>query len=144
MSEPTPIRAHRRYTKRQKAEAVGVALVEGVTAAGDKTGIAKTTIQEWINKPEYVQLRTTAQEVVAQSLWVGVQIGAKALIEGLQGDAPLHHKASAFEALAERWALLSGEATSRTEHRELTDALDDHEKASLRSILEEALAEVPS
>ena len=110
----------RRYTKQQKAEAVGIAVVEGVTAAERSTGIPKETIHYWTQREEFAQFRTTAREVVVDSLWIGVQIGARELVAGLQGDAPLHHKAAAWQALTDRYLLLSGEATSRSEHRDIT------------------------
>jgi len=46
--------APRRYTAKQRAKAVGVAMVDGVTAAERVTGIPKTTIQDWTKRPEYV------------------------------------------------------------------------------------------
>jgi len=99
-------------------------MIDGVTAAERVTGIPKPTIQDWTTRPEYVQLRTTARETVIESLWVGLQIGVRELSNGLAGDAPLHHKASAFQALAERYALLTGGATARMESRELNDLPD--------------------
>ena len=111
----------RRYTAKQKAEAVGIAVVEGVTAAERSTGIPKQTIHYWTEQPEFGQFRTTARETVIDSLWIGVQIGARELVAGLQGDAPLHHKAAAWQALTDRYLLLSGEATSRSEHRDISD-----------------------
>ena len=129
----------RKYTAKQRANAVGIAVVEGVTAAERTTGIPKETVQYWTQKPEFVQLRTTAREVVVEQLWIGIQVGIEELTKGLQSDAPVNHKAAAFEALAERYALLNGEATTRTETRTLTDGLDDHEKAALRSVLDDVL-----
>jgi len=114
----------RKYTARTRAKAVGIAMVDGVTQAERVTGIPKTTIQQWKDRPEYAQLRTTAREVVAESMWVGIQVGVEQLVEGLKGDAPLHHKASAFQALADRFALLTGGATGRMETRELNDLPD--------------------
>ena len=114
----------RRYTTRTRAKAVGIAVVDGVTAAERQTGIPKNTIQYWTKRPEFVQLRTTARETVIEELWVGLQIGVRELAKGLAEDHPLHHKAAAFRELAERYALLSGDATSRTESRELHDLPD--------------------
>ena len=37
--------------------------------------------------------------------------------------------------------LLTGAATERTEHRELTDALDDHEKEALADAIDALLKE---
>ncbi len=139
MSEPTPIRAHRRYTKRQKAEVVGVAVVEGVTEAERQTGIPKQTIDYWVHHPEFGHLRTTAREVVVEQFWVGIQVGLKEVVEGLRGDAPLHHKAEALKTLADRYALLSGEATSRTETRDLTARLDEGQADQLMNDIDEWL-----
>ncbi|MDP2622272.1 MAG: hypothetical protein Q8Q29_00540 [Actinomycetota bacterium] len=95
-----------------------------MTEAERQTGVPKETIQYWLNKPEFAQLRTTAREIVVDSFWVGIQIGAKALTEGLQSDAPLNHKADAFRSLADRYLLLNGEATARSEHRDISDPDD--------------------
>ena len=129
----------RRYDARTKAKAVGIALVDGVTKAGEVTGIPKTTIDYWLDKPEFVQLRTTARDAVIQQLWVGLQVGVEVLTSGLRGDAPLNHKAAAFDSLAERYALLSGDVTSRSETKAITAGLDDHEKEALRAVLDQIL-----
>jgi hypothetical protein len=131
----------RRYTARERAKAVGIATVDGVTAAERTTGIPKETIQYWTTKPEYAQLRTTAREVVVEQLWIGVQVGIEELTKGLRSDAPVHQKAQAFEALAERYSLLNGEPTHRSETRTVTDGLSDHEKAALRAVIDQAIAE---
>jgi hypothetical protein len=116
-------------------------MVDGVTAAERVTGIPKQTIHQWTEKPEYGQLRTTAREVVVQELWVGLQVGVKVLTEGLEGDAPLNHKAAAFDSLAERYALLNGEATTRTENRELLNTFNDGEKEALAAWLHDVAKE---
>ena len=114
----------RRYDQKTRAKAVGIAVVEGVTEAERQTGIPKQTIDYWLDKPEFGQLRTTAREVVVESFWVGIQIGARVLVEGMQSDAPLNHKADAFRSLADRYLLLNGEATARSEHRDISDPDD--------------------
>lgn len=125
----------RKYTQRTRAKAVGIAIVDGVTAAERVTGIPKTTIQDWTKRPEYVHLRTTARETVIESLWVGIQVGIEEVTAGLRGEGNVHHKAMALQTLAERYALLTGDATSRTESRDLNDVPD--------SVLVERLHLVP-
>ena len=122
----------RRYTAKQRALAVGIATVDGVTAAERETGIPKETIQYWTHKPEFAQLRTTARETVIEQLWIGIQVGIEVLTAGLKSDAPLNHKADALRTLAERYALLNGEATTRTENRELHDKSDDELRDGVR------------
>lgn len=120
----------RRYSAKTRAKAAGIAVVEGVTEAERRTGIPKETIHYWLNKPEFAHLRTTARETVVEQFWVGVQVGVEQVIEGLKGDAPLNHKAEATRMLADRFALLNGEATTRTES--ITNGLDPEFKRELR------------
>ena len=122
----------RRYTAKTRAKAVGIAVVDGVTAAERQTGIPKTTIDYWLDKPEFVQLRTTAREKVLEQMWVGIQVGIRELTAGLSGDAMLHHKADALRTLTDRYALLNGEATTRSENRELHDKSDDELRDGVR------------
>lgn len=124
----------RRYTAAERARAVGIATVDGQTKAAEVTGIPATTIDYWLDKPEFVALRSTAREKVIEQLWVGLQVGVEALTEGIKGSAPLNHKAAAFAALAERYALLNGEATTRSENRELHDRPDHELLDGLREV----------
>ena len=143
MSEPTPIRGHRRYTKRQKVTAVIAAEMTTAAAAAESSGVPENTIRYWMDQPEFVELRTkTREDLAAESKAL-----AHKTLEAIQRRLPEFEPRDLtilYGVLTDQAQLLSGEATSRSEHRELTDALDDHEKAQLRSILEEALAEVPS
>jgi hypothetical protein len=137
-------RNHRRYTAREKAQAVGIAVVDGQTIAEERTGIPKETIHVWLNRPEYAPLRTTARTIVIEEFWVGIQVGLEEVVKGLRTDAPVHQKAEALKVIADRYALLSGEATERTETRELTAEFDDGEAdaiaAWLRDIARERMA----
>ena len=114
----------RRYTAKQRAEAAGIAVVEGVTAAERDTGIPKNTIQYWLDRPEFVQLRTKTREQVADELWSVIQVGIQEVAKGIVGDAPLRDKSVALGILYDKHALLRGDATVRTENRELHDLPD--------------------
>lgn len=130
----------RRYTARQKAKAVGIAMLEGVTEAERQTGTPKETIQYWTTRPQFAHLRTTARETVVESFWVGIQIGLEQVTAGLQGDAPLNHKAEALRTLSEKYQLLSGHATERIETNDVTGAFDDHEKSILGEAIRDELS----
>jgi hypothetical protein len=125
----------RRYTAKQRAAAVGIATVEGVTEAERQTGIPKTTIQYWGDKPEFAHLRTTARDKVADEFWIGIQIGLKAVVAGFDGDASVKDKAMALGTIYDRHALLTGMATSRSESRDLTGTMPD---ADLIAAVDEA------
>ena len=125
----------RRYTAKQRAAAVGIATVEGVTEAERQTGIPKETIHYWANKPEFAQLRTSARDTVADEFWIGIQVGLKAVVEGFEGEASIKDKAMALGVIYDRHALLTGMATSRSESRDLTGTMPD---ADLDAALREA------
>lgn len=116
----------RRRPARERAEAVGIAVFEGVTAAERETGIPKQTIHEWLQSDEFGHLRTRARDVVAAEWWAGVQVGFAAVLEGLRDpDQPLRDKAQALAVLYDRLALMTGGATSRMESRDITGTLSD-------------------
>jgi hypothetical protein len=119
---------------------VGIAAVEGVTRAEEATGIPKQTIDYWTHKPEFGHLRTTARETVIESFWVGIQVGVDQVTSAMKDErTPVHQKAAALAVLADKYALLNGEATSRSEHTELPAPFDDEEKRALREAINGAL-----
>jgi hypothetical protein len=115
----------RRYTKSQKAQAVAAATLTSVEAAAASTGIPRTTIDYWMDRPEFVELRQKSREAVADEMWTAVQIGVREVVKGLSGDAPLRDKATAVGILYDKHALLMGMATTRSESRDLTGTLAD-------------------
>ena len=99
-----------------RAEAVGLALVQGVPAASKALGIPQRTIRDWKDDPEFAELRLSAREEVGEAMWVSIQVGIGEVYKGLTSpDEPLKAKADTLAMLIEKRALLMGEATSRTE-----------------------------
>lgn len=123
----------RRYTKREKAQAVAAATLTSTEAAAESTGIPRTTIQYWMDQPEFVELRQKTREQVADEMWAGIQVGVREVVKGLTGDAPLKDKATAVGILYDKHALLTGGATGRTESRELNDLPDSTYVEALRA-----------
>lgn len=117
--------AHRRYTKLEKAEAVAVATLTSAEAAGEQLGIPRTTINYWLDQPEFVALRQKTRDEVGERLWSAIQVGIDEVAKGLRSDAPLRDKATAVGILYDKHALLTGGATGRTESRDLTGTLSD-------------------
>lgn len=130
----------RKYSAKQRAEAVGIAAVEGVTRAEESTGIPKETIHYWLQKPEFARLRTTAREEVEAAFWIGIQVGLEEVTTGLRGDAPLKDKAAALQVLYDRHALMTGQATSRTESRSITEDLPADDKRRIREWIDSLTA----
>jgi len=125
----------RRYTKTEKAKAVGQAFATNVEAASEALGIPRTTIIGWTERPEYDVLRQTTRDQLADQLWTTIQIGVEEVAKGLRDpDAPLRDKVVAVGVLYDKHALLTGAATSRTESRDITGSITDAELvATLRS-----------
>lgn len=123
--------ARRRYTPKEKATAAGLAVVRGPTEAERQTGIPRTTIQYWMEQPQFVELRQRAREAVADDMWAAIQLGLRSVAEGFADpDAPLRDKATALGVLYDRHALLTGGATARSENRDITGTLSDAELAA--------------
>jgi len=117
--------ARRRYTAKERATAAGIAVVEGLTIAHEKTGIPLTTIDYWMDRPEFVELRTKTRDQVADQMWAGIQVGLREVVAGLSGDAPLRDKSVALGILYDKHALLTGGATARSESRDISGTLSD-------------------
>lgn len=127
---------HRRYTKSEKANAVGRALASNAEAASEQTGIPQSTIRYWLDAPEFAELRSKTREQVADELWTAIQVGVREVALGLRSDdASLRDKATALGILYDKHALLTGSATARTEARDITGTISD---AELVAIVREA------
>lgn len=123
----------RRYSKAEEAAAVGLAIATGQRAASEATGVPLTTLHQWYHRPEYEQLRTTARSEVAEAMWAAAQLGVAAMVDALDNPkVSLRDKTDATSMLTEKYLLLTGQATSRSESRSLTDELDDDERSRLR------------
>lgn len=124
MTEPTPIRAHRRYTRRQKAVAVIAAEMATVAAAAEGAGIPETTVRYWMERPEFVLLRAkTREDIAVETRTLAVKVLGE--IERRIGDFEPRDLSILYGILTDKGQLLAGEATARTEHRELLDGASD-------------------
>lgn len=123
----------RAHTEAEKARAVGLALVNGTQAAAETSGVSRRTIQRWVDDPAMAQLVAENSEAVKGHLWAGMQVALDSVIEGLkQPEAPLQARVIAFGVLYDKHALMSGEATSRSESKNISDDLPASVKRELR------------
>jgi len=126
----------RRYSREQKAKAVGLAMTTSTEAAAEAAGVPRSTLRYWIEEtPGFAELRLKTRDAVADEMWVGIQVGLREVVKGLSGDAPLRDKSVALGILYDKHALLTGMATSRSESRDITGTLSD---ADLAEIVREA------
>ena len=124
----------------ERAHAVGVALLDGASEASRRTGIPETTINGWMHSQEFVELRERTKEAVADEWWAGVQHGFRRVIEAFDQEADVQKKATAAAILFDKVAMLRGEATSRSEARDITNQFNDHENDTLSELLRAELA----
>jgi hypothetical protein len=130
----------RRYTKREKLSAVMAADMVGVVAAEEQTGIPESTIRYWLDKPEFAEFRAKAREDMAEEVKVVGHLAWKRVGEALvSGDMEPRDALFAAEKATTLMLLLTGEATSRSEHTELPAPFDDEEKRALREAINGAL-----
>ena len=128
-----------RRTTAEKAEAVGLAEVIGIRPAADVVGIPESTLRRWREAPDMAQLRAEKKEEVTADVWAAFQVGVRRIAELLPTTTDLGKVAIATGVIYDKYALMSGEATTRSESRALTEGLNDHERATLRDIIDAAL-----
>jgi hypothetical protein len=132
----------RRYTKREKVSAVTAALASTVHAAAEASGIPETTLHYWYEHPDFAELRTkTREEMAAGSLLLANLAQGELSRKVKAGEVEPKDLAVIYGIAIDKAQLLSGAATTRTETRQLSDGLDDHEKQRLRDVIDGALAE---
>jgi hypothetical protein len=129
----------KRTPAKRRAEAAGIALMDGAAEASRQTGIPENTIRGWLDSPEFAELRTRKTEAVAEEWWGGVQKAFRRTVELLERTDDPVKAATAGAIMFDKLALTRGQATSRTETRALSDELDDHERAFLKQIILEEM-----
>ena len=130
---------HRRYTRKDKVAAVTAAAASSVLAAAQETGIPRTTIAYWLEQPEFAELRQKTREEAADG-WKVILHRAQERIMDLIPSMDADQIMVLGGIATDKSQLLTGGATSRTETRDLTADLDDHERAALKDAITAELA----
>lgn len=131
----------RRYAKKEKLAAVLAAEMGGLTQASEQTGIPKSTLKYWMDDPVFAQVRTKTREDLADEIKVVAHLAWQRIAEALRaGTMEPRDALFAAEKATGLRLLMSGEATERTEHRDITDGLDDHEREALNEAIRGELA----
>lgn len=113
------------YTPEQRAEAVGLAMTVGARAAGRQTGIPFGLIARWSKRPDLVPVLLESRQQVADRLWLTIQEGTSAVLEGLKDPKQrLSDRASALRVAIEAHALLTGTSTANIATSTTTRAAD--------------------
>lgn len=122
----------RQRTTAEKARAIGLAEVVGIARASRETGIPESSIRTWRERPDFAELRGEKKEQVREDVWAAFQTGVRRVVELIPRTDDLQKVAMATGVLYDKFALMSGEATSRTESKALTDDISDDERQRLR------------
>lgn len=127
-----------RYTRKKKVAAVMAAAASSTLAAAEAHGIPESTLRSWLDKPEFAKLRDQTREDLAEEMKGLAHLATARLAEliGQMKPGDLVLTATMGTNFGE---LLTGGATSRTESRDLTDNLDDHEREKLRDAIDRIL-----
>jgi hypothetical protein len=124
---------NRRYSKADKIAAVVAAEMTNATAAGEATGIPERNIRRWQDDPELAEyVGKTRDELGEVASTLAHLAGAKLLEAVRLGKLEPRDLLIAFGLAVDKSQLLTGGATGRTEHRSITDDLNDDEKRRLR------------
>lgn len=103
-----------------------------------KRGIPESSIRVWQHSEEFARLRARKREEVQEEVWAAFQMGVHRIMELMPQTEDMNKVAVATGIIYDKLALMTGQATSRTETRELSEALDDHEREALSAIIRDA------
>lgn len=125
---------------RDRTRALAVVAATGSVAEAEReTGIPHQTIHQWLDSDEYGELRQRTKEAVAEEWWAIVQTAFRRVLNTLENTDDPVKVATAGAIVFDKLALTRGEATTRTESRDLNGSLDDHELTRLREIVHSAV-----
>lgn len=116
----------RRYTRRTKLATVMAAEMTSLTETAETTGIPKSTIQRWLDHPDYVQVRTSTREDLADEVGAIAHLAWAHVAKSLR-DGTMEPRDAIFaaEKATSLQILMSGGATARTETRDISGTLTD-------------------
>jgi len=115
------------------------AVAASVQEAAEDLDIPRRTLGYWLESEEFAELRQKTREEAGEGWKVilhRAQERTMQLIPTMDADQIMVLAGIATDKLQ----LISGAATSRTEHRDISVDLDDHERAALREAIQAELA----
>ena len=129
--------AGRRYTRRQKVNAVIAAEMTSLTAASEAGHIPKSALARWLKDPDTAQVRTKTREEMAEDAARLAHLAYTALSRKIMaGEVEGRDLVTAYGVATDKNQLLSGAPTQRTETRSLSETLPDHEKEALADAID--------
>lgn len=134
-------RVHR--DRKTKLSVVMAAEMVGVTEAARQAGIPHRTVGYWLEQPEFAEYRRKAREDMAEEVGVVAHLAWQRVAEALRaGTLEPRDALFAADKATTLYQLVSGQATSRNETRDITGNLEDHEREALADAIDSWLEEV--
>jgi hypothetical protein len=130
----------RRYSKATKVRTVIAAEMTSVAAAAEQAGIPETTVAYWFDAPEFVDIRRKTREDLAEES-MGMAHKVLGEIKRRLDEFEPRDLSVLYGILTDKGQLLSGGATTRSETKDLTALVTDHEREALRIVLDDVLRE---
>ena len=118
-----------RHTERTKMTVVLASDMTSTKAVAEATGIARSTIIEWRKDPKYDTFRHNAREAMAEEASLVARMVWKKIAERIDEFEPRELTPLA-EMATKNSLLLNGDATARTESRDITGTVPDAELAA--------------
>lgn len=120
----------------ERITAIALAEVHGVEGASEQTGIPRQTIQVWMDRPEFGDLRQKTREELGDGFRALAHLAMTRLMEAVNaGLVEPRDLVITLGIATDKHLLMSGAATARTESRSL-DGLNDHESAALQAAID--------
>lgn len=122
----------RRYERKTKLSVVMAADMVGVVAAAEQSGIPESTIRYWADQPEFAEYRAKARADMEHEVGIVAHLAWQRVAEALRENR-LEPRDALFAAdkATTLYQLVTGQATERTESKEILNTFDDGEKEAL-------------
>lgn len=120
--------------------AVIAAEMSSIPAVAKSSGIPETTIRYWMEEPEFVALRAKTREDMAEE---SAALAHKTLgvIRAKLAEFEPRDLTVLFGVLVDKAQLLTGQATNRTETRDITDRMTPEQMDALADEIDAWLAD---
>ena len=115
-----------RHNERTKMTVVLASDMTSTKAVAEATGIARSTIIEWRKDPKYDTFRHNAREAMAEEATLVARMVWKKIAERIDEYEPRELTPLA-EMATKNALLLNGDATARSENRDITGTISDAE-----------------
>lgn len=121
----------RSYSKRQKMTAVLAAELTNPSAAEEATGISRTNIRRWRDDPEMAVYVQKTRDQLGEEMRALAALAVDTIQSYVRsGKFEARDLVTLLGVATEKSLLLSGDATSRTETRDITGTIPDADLAA--------------